>query len=286
MGVTTAESDYLRLRPRLFGIAYRMLGSVAEAEDVLQDVWLRWQDYPHQDVQNVDAFLTATTVRMAINVAKSARKRRETYVGQWLPEPVDTSADPTLGAERAEALELGILLLLENLTPTQRAAYILREAFDYPYEEIGEIIGQSPENSRQLVSRARKLIATGKRNRVERSEHRRLVDAFVAAARGGDVDRLEELFAEDVASYSDGGGRVRAAKFPVVGRDRVARFIHAFAGHFWTDVTITPVEVNGHAAVRLDRGGDPYALITVTAGPDGIDQILWMLNPDKITIPA
>ena len=124
MTTQTAENqqDYQRRRPRLFGIAYRMLGSVADAEDILQEVWIRWQNYPHQDVDNVDAFLTSITTRLAINLSQSARKRRETYVGPWLPEPVDTSADPALGAERSEALSLGILMLLEKLTPTQRAA--------------------------------------------------------------------------------------------------------------------------------------------------------------------
>jgi RNA polymerase sigma-70 factor (ECF subfamily) len=285
MTVATAEyeREYQRLRPRLFGIAYRMLGSVAEAEDVVQEVWIRWQNYPHETVHNVDAFLTATTTRLAINVTQSARKRRETYVGPWLPEPVDTTADPALGAERAEALSLGIMILMEKLTPSQRAAYILREAFDYPYEQIGEIIGQSAQSCRQLVSRARKLIDDGRHNQVGKAEHRRLVDSFVAAARSGDVKSLEALFAEDVVSYSDGGGQVRASKIPVLGRDRVARFIHAFAGHFWTGAEIEPIEINGDPAVRLSRDSKAYAIVTLTADQDGIGQLLWMMNPDKIT---
>lgn len=287
MTTATAESqsDYQRLRPKLFGIAYRMLGSAAEAEDVLQDVWIRWQDYPHETVDNVDAFLTTITTRLAINVNQSARKRRESYVGPWLPEPVDTGADPALGAERAEALSMGILLLLEKLTPTQRAAYVLREAFDYPYDQIGTIIGQSPQSSRQLVSRARKMISAGKRNEVGRDEHRRLVDAFIAAAQTGDTAGLEKLFAQDVVSYSDGGGRpgTKAARIPVAGRERVAQFVQAFAGHFWAGATIEAIEVNGDAAVRLSRNGKPYALVTITADGGGITQLLWLMNPDKIT---
>ena len=274
------------MRPKLFGIAYRMLGSVTEAEDLLQEVWIRWQDYPYQEVDNVDAFLTATTTRLAINVNQSARKRRETYIGPWLPEPIDVSADPYLGAERAEALSIGIMILLEKLTPTQRAAYVLREAFDYPYDQIGATIGQSAENSRQLVSRARKLIADGRRNEVARAEHRRLVDTFVAAAQTGEIAELEALFADDVTSYSDGGGRPgsKAARIPVSGRTRVATFIQAFASHFWTGALIEPIEINGEPAVRLSRDGRAYTIVTVTAGPEGITQILWLMNPDKITL--
>lgn len=282
---TQYQQDYQRLRPRLFGIAYRMLGSVADAEDVLQEVWIRWQDYPHEDVENVDAFLTSITTRLAINLNQSARKRRETYVGPWLPEPIDTSADPALGAERSEALSLGILVLLEKLTPTQRAAYVLRQAFDYPYDQIGAIIGQTPESSRQLVSRARRLVNNGKRNRVGTDQHRQLVDTFVAAAKTGDIDELEALFAQDVVSYSDGGDKpgTKAARIPVAGRERVAQFIASFAGHFWTDALIEPVEINGDAAIRLSRDGRTYTIVTITVGADGIDQILWMMNPEKIT---
>src|SRR5690349_7489683 len=135
-----AATDFARIQPRLFGIAYRMLGSAAEAEDIVQDVWLRWQAYDRETVIDPPGFLATTTTRLAINATQSARTRRETYVGPWLPEPVDTSADPALGAERGEALEVAVLMLLEKLTPTERAAYVLRQAFDYPYEQIAEII--------------------------------------------------------------------------------------------------------------------------------------------------
>lgn len=154
-----AEAVFRNARGRMFGIAYRMLGSVSEAEDILQEVWIRWQTYDRSKVQNAQAFLATTTTRLAINVLQSARVRRETYVGPWLPEPVDTSGDPALGAERGEALEVAVLMLLEKLTPTERAAYVLRQAFDYPYEQIAEIIGQTNANVRQLVSRARKHLA-------------------------------------------------------------------------------------------------------------------------------
>src|SRR5437867_3395971 len=162
------------VRPRLFGIAYRMLGSAAEAEDIVQDVWLRWQSIDRSVVENPPAFLATTATRLCINAAQSARSRRETYVGTWLPEPVDTSADPGLGAERGEALQLAVLFLLEKLSPTERAAYVLREAFDYSYREIANILQIEEANTRQVVSRARKHIANGRRIQVRAGEHRRL----------------------------------------------------------------------------------------------------------------
>jgi RNA polymerase sigma-70 factor (ECF subfamily) len=155
---STWTDAYLELRPRLFGIAYRMLGSVAEAEDVLQEAWLRWQDTDHSTIDSPSAFLGLTTTRLSLNVIQSPRWRRETYVGPWLPEPVDTSADPALGAERAEALEFACLLLMERLTPYERAAYVLREAFVYPYEQIADVLEVSAVCARQLVSRARKHV--------------------------------------------------------------------------------------------------------------------------------
>ncbi|KON72765.1 hypothetical protein M768_19430 [Cellulosimicrobium cellulans F16] len=280
--LTTAEQQFSAARRRLFGIAYRILGSAAEADDVLQDAWVRWQTYDRSTVRNPDAFLTTTVTRLAINVAQSARVRRETYIGPWLPEPVDTSADPTLGAERGEALEVALLMLLEKLTPTERAAYVLREAFDYPYEQIAEIIGHSQASVRQLVSRARRHLGEERRAPVAPEAQRRLLTAFVAAAKAGDVALLEQLFAEDVISYSDGGGAVRASKFPVVGRPRVAKYHHAFAERFWAGVEVEPADVNGHPAVKLSRDGELFAVLTVRATTDGIDRVLWMMNPQKL----
>jgi len=281
-----AEADFAAVRRRLFGIAYRMLGSVAEAEDVLQDVWIRWQTYDRTTVENPAAFLATTTTRMAINVLQSARVRRETYIGPWLPEPVDTSADPLLGAERGEALEFAVMMLLERLTPTERAAYVLREAFVYPYEQIAEIIQQSQANVRQLVSRARVHLAVEKRAAIASSEQKRLLDAFISAAQTGNVTALEQLFAADVVSYSDGGGAVRASKFPVVGRERVAKYLHAFATTFWTGVTVAPVDLNGQPSARLSYEGQVLAVLSLTASSDGIEQIMWMMNPAKLRAVA
>ena len=205
-------SAFLSVRPRLFGIAYRMLTSAAEAEDIVQEVWVRWQTTDRSLVRDAAAFLVTTATRLAINVMQSARSRRETYVGPWLPESVDTSADPRLVAEQRQALVFGLLLLLDTLTATERAAYILREAFDYPYRDIANVLRMEEANARQLVTRARQHVANGRRMPANSTEQRPLFDAFIAAAHNGDLARLEGLFASHDVSTSDGGGSVRAAR--------------------------------------------------------------------------
>jgi RNA polymerase sigma-70 factor (ECF subfamily) len=273
-------------RGRLFGIAYRMLGSVAEADDVVQDAWLRWQSADRDAVRDPVAFLATTTTRLALNVAQSARVRREAYVGPWLPEPVDTSADPALGAERGAALEVAVLMLLEKLNPVERAAYVLHEAFDYPYAEIAEILGVEAGNARQLASRARrKLAAQRPAARVDDAARRRLLDAFVAAARDGDVAGLERLLAADVVNCADGGGVVHAARRPIHGRERVAKVLVGVVAKFWGPLATTEaVTVNGAPAVLArDGGGAPIGVVTITVAQDGIAEILWQVNPDKLT---
>jgi RNA polymerase sigma-70 factor (TIGR02957 family) len=278
--------EFLKVRPRLFGIAYRMLGSAAEAEDIVQDVWLRWQVADRSAVLDPPAFLATTATRLAINLAQSAHSRRETHVGPWLPEPVDTSTDPQLGAERGEALEFAVLLLLEKLSPTERAAYVLREAFDYPYRQIAEILQLEEANTRQLVTRARQHIADGRRAPVSSTEQRRLLETFIAAAQKGDLAALEGLLASDVVSYSDGGGVVRAARTPIAGRERVAKFITAFASHFWTGVTLTWIQTNGQSSVLISRDGAVVTVARIDASAEGIGQILWMMRPSKLTAIA
>ena len=274
-------SAFAPVRPRLFGIAYRMLGSAADAEDIVQDVWLRWQSMNRSTVENPPAYLATTTTRLCINVSQSARSRRESYVGTWLPEPVDTSGDPGIGAERCEAIKLAVLLLLEKLSPTERAAYVLREAFDYPYSQIADILQTEEANVRQLVSRARKHIEDGRRASVSANEQRRFLEAFIAAAQKGDMAALEGLFAEDVVSYSDGGGLVRAAGLPVSGRNRVATFIASISKWCWKGVTLTWVETNGQSAVLVSRDGVPFG-ITIGASARGINEIMWFLRPSKL----
>jgi RNA polymerase sigma-70 factor (ECF subfamily) len=191
-----------------------------------------------------------------------------------------------LGAERDEALKLAVLVLLEKLSPTERAAYVLREAFDYPYCQIAEILRTEEANVRQLVSRGRKHVAEGRRTTVSSAEQGRLLAAFLDAARCGDMACLEGLFAEDVISYSDGGGMVRAARIPVSGRERVAKFIAAVAAHFWDGVTVSRVETNGHASVLMFRNGIPVALAAIDASERGIHQIMWIMRPSKLAAVA
>jgi len=283
-----AAAVFAHERRRLFGIAYRMLGTVADAEDMVQEAWIRWQHTDRSAVNEPAAFLTTVTTRLCINEVQSAHSRRETYIGPWLPEPVNTEGDPLLGAERGEALQFAVLLLLEKLTPTERAAYVLREALDYPYERIAAIVQSTVPAARQLVSRARKHLTEGRRATVPANEHRRLLETFLSAAQSGNVSALEELFASDVVSYTDGNGVKLAARIPVNGRERVAKFVAAFSNHFWTGKTIGWVQVNGQPAATLSENGVVTTAVTVTATADGIGQLLWVMSPDKLhhVVPA
>jgi len=192
------EASFEAVRPRLFGIAYRTLESAADADDVVQDAWIRWQGTDRNNVRDAAAFLATTTKRLALNVAQSAHARRETCIQPWHPEQADAHADPTLGAERREALELALLTLAEKLSPTERAAYVLREAFDYPYRQIADVLATSEANARQLVTRARVRLASGRRRQVSAAEQQRFIDAFVDAAQTGDLTTLEQLLAAEV----------------------------------------------------------------------------------------
>lgn len=269
-------------RPRLFGLAYRMLGSAAEAEDVLQDAWLRWQGTNQDEVREPAAFLTTIVTRLAINALQSARVQRETYIGPWLPEPVDTSADPYLGAERGEALQMAVLLLLEKLPATERAAYVLREAFDYGYGEIAALLETTEANCRQMVTRARKHLAADRRATVSREQKERLLDAFLAATQIGDTAALERLFTAEIVSLADGGGVVTAARVPVVGRERVAQVIAFFGRRFGQEMRFVRMEINGEPSLALVQGEAVFAVIQVEAADEGIYRSLWVMNPAKL----
>jgi RNA polymerase sigma factor (sigma-70 family) len=190
---TEAAADFEKLRSRLFGIAYQMLGGAADAEDVVQDVWVRWQGADRAQVRDRVAFLVTVTTRVALNVATSARARREVSVGGWLPETDFTSPDPAMGAERGEALELAVKHLIERLSPVERAVYVLREAFDYPFRDIAEALELSEANARQLARRARKNLAVGRHNPVDPTERDGLLVAFLDAARAGEMARLVDV---------------------------------------------------------------------------------------------
>jgi RNA polymerase sigma-70 factor (TIGR02957 family) len=278
-----AAAVFTSLRPRLFGIAYRMLSSASEAEDLVQEVWLRWQATDRSVVDSPAAFLATTMTRLAINALQSARVRRETYIGPWLPEPVDTSADPYLGAERGEALEFAALLLMEKLKPNERAAYVLREAFDYPYAQIAGILQLSEPAVRQLVSRARKHMAGERRTPASAAAQRELLTSFITAARSGDMTALEQLFAPGVTSLSDGNGATRVSRRPVVGVVRVAKYITAISTWFWDGMDVRWVTTNGQTSAVLVRNGSVFGVLTVTASAEGIDHLLWIVSPEKIS---
>lgn len=221
-----------QVQGRLFGIAYRKLRNASEAEDLVQDLWLRWQACDRAAVANPTAYLATAITRLALNAVQSARVRHEASTSPWLLETVGARADPHLGAERGEALEVAVLLMLERLTPSERAAYILREAFDYPYGRIADLIRLSEAAARQLVSRARKRVLAERRTEVPSAERRRLLDAFVAAARIGDLAVLEEVLAADMTGSSEDGGVVRASRVPgtVVRRARTPELSRAVSG--------------------------------------------------------
>ena len=189
------------VRPRLFGVAHRVLGGAAEAEDVVQDTWIRWHGTDRAEVRNAAAFLTTATARLGLNVLESARARHEVTSGAWLPESIDPTADPATGAARDEALEQAVRTLVEKLSPTERAVLVLREAFDYPYREIADILELSETNARQLAVRARTRLISERRRPVSRGEHRRLLAAFTAASRTGDLAQLEQMLAAEVEMH-------------------------------------------------------------------------------------
>jgi RNA polymerase sigma-70 factor, ECF subfamily len=287
---SSATEIFLATRPRLFGLAYRILGSAAEAEDIVQETWIRWQAVDHSTIADPRAFLATITLRLSLTVAQSARARRETYIGPWLPEPVDTRSDPHLGAESGQALSLAVLTLLQNLSPVERAAYILREAFDYSYDAIATLLSVSLANARQIVSRARRhLSATPpvkkqKDTEAQHRQHQHLLQALVQAARLGDLTSLERLFTAEVVSTTDGNGVVNAARRPVSGSSRVAKLMGNV--HFWRDVTFVSLEANGQPAILLYRNGSPLAFGTLELENDRIRQIFWVMNPDKIATIA
>jgi len=269
-------------RGRMFGIAYRMLGSASEADDVVQDAWLRWQAADDAAVRDPGAFLATIVTRLCLTALTSARARREVYVGPWLPEPIATGDDPSLAAEHAESLNLAVLLLLERLTGAERAAYVLREAFAYPFRDIAAVLDTTEANARQLASRARAHLDRERGETVPPAERDRLLGAFLAAAQRGDLEALEAMLARDAVSLSDGGGVVGAARRPVQGASRVAQLVLGVLGKFGAGIVPLPVEVNGELAILGVRDGTPIVVWTLDVGPEGIRRLLIVLNPEKL----
>ena len=278
-----SDEVFARHRNLLFTVAYEVLGSAADAEDVVQETWLRWSGVDHAEVREPRAYLVRIVTRQALNRLRTQSRRREEYVGTWLPEPVDTSADPALGAERAEALSFAVLLLLERLTPTERAAYVLHEAFDYPYRRIAEVLETSEANARQWGSRARAHLERARTASVTDAQRERLLAAFLAAAQQGDLEALEAVLADDIVAVSDGGGVVQAARRPVAGRHNVARYLLGVLEKFAADLENVPALYNGELAFVSLRGEQPIAVWTLDIAADGIRGFYNVMNPAKLS---
>jgi len=275
---------FLGLRPALFAVAYRMLGSATEAEDVLQEAYLRWATRGGEPVATPKAYLTTIVTRLCIDQSRSARARRQTYTGPWLPEPVETQPpDPTAGAELADSLSLAFLVLLEELRPAERAAFLLHDVFDYPYPEIARMIDRSEANCRQLVSRARRSVDARRRHfDADRAQGRELTRRFIVACGTGDLEGLVTLLADDVVVWTDGGGRVRAAVRPVVGVDRSSRFLLSVARRIPAGTTSREVSLNGQPGIVFEYDGTVTVALALDVIGGRVAGVRVVTNPDKL----
>jgi len=280
-------------RPRLLGIAYRMLGEMSAAEDVTQEAWLRWQRTSSGEIRDPRAWLSAVIVRLALDALRKARARRETYVGPWLPEPLlpdDTRAlaadAPAARAELASDLSLALLYVLERLSPEERAALILHDAFDCDYATIAQTLGKTEPACRKLVSRARERVKADRpRHAVTRAQHRDLLERFARASAARDENELTVLLAPDAIAYTDGGGRVAAALNPIFGADKIVRFIMGLARKFYADAPVEPTfnEINGEPGLILRVGGEMFGTITLDSDGNRITALYVVRNPEKLT---
>ncbi|HEV2071634.1 MAG TPA: RNA polymerase sigma-70 factor [Acidimicrobiales bacterium] len=269
-------------RSLLFTVAYEMLGSAADAEDVVQETWLRWADVDHTEVRDHRAYLVRIVSRQALNRLRTLARRREDYVGEWLPEPLLTSPDVAADVEFVESLSIAMLTVLETLRPAERAVFVLREVFDTPYDEIAEAVGKSPAAVRQIAHRAREHVAARRpRTRVSTGEHQRVLDEFLAAVRHGDLEGLLAVLAPDVVVIADGGGLVTAARRPIEGAERVAGVL--IRGLRSVEFEAVPVSLNGSPACRFDAGGGVQAAVSVAVDAGRITRIYIIANPNKLS---
>ena len=274
-----------RLRPRLQGIAYRMLGSVAEAEDVVQDAWLRWHTAARETIENVEAWLVSVTTRLSIDRLRAAKIQREHYTGIWLPEPhiTESPVTPEQLTERADDISVAFLMLLERLTPEARAAFLLREVFDADYDEVANALGKSEAACRQLVSRAKTQLRNEQpRYEVSRESHQRLLQAFAQALERGDFAAINSMLAEDAQLVGDGGGKVTTFPKPMVGGRRIAQLFYAANRRYGSGLHVELVELNGQwALLRFINGALESAQSYETDG-ERILRIQVQRNPDKL----
>jgi RNA polymerase sigma-70 factor, ECF subfamily len=280
---------YQELRPLLFSIAYRMVGSVSEAEDIVQDSFLRFHRAVREGAQvdSPKAYLSAVTTRLAVNHLRSARVRRERYVGTWLPEPLltDTAEDAAQHAETADSVSMAFLVLLESLSPVERAVFLLREVFGYGYDEIAEVVGKTEDNCRQLAARARRHVEA-RRPRFEASRQQRdeLARRFLAAVEDGDTEGLVGVLAADAAMYADGGGKAPAVAAPIHGRQRVARLLLGLGRQVrQTGMRLRAATINGQpGALALDPDGCLVGAVCLDIADGQVQTVRAMVNPDKL----
>jgi RNA polymerase sigma-70 factor, ECF subfamily len=281
-----SDEVFDRYRPLLFSIAYRMLGSVMDAEDVVQEAYLRWRrsSWQEEEIRSPKSYLSAVVTRLCIDELRSARASREEYVGPWLPEPLPTDAAVTDAAVLDESLSMAFLVLLESLNPTERAVFLLREVFDYDYREISQLIGKSEENCRQIARRARQSVAARRPRFASTPEQEeRLMGRFLEACFGGDMDGLLALLSEDVTLWSDGGGKTRAALNPIHGADNVGRFISGILRKAPPGFVVRRARVNGRPAlIGYFDDGSPHSVVTLEAAEGSIRTIRLVVNPEKL----
>jgi RNA polymerase sigma-70 factor (ECF subfamily) len=274
------SDPFNELRPLLFSIAYRMTGTRVDAEDAVQEAYLRWQASDQKTIESPRAFLTTVISRICIDLLKSARRKREVYVGPWLPEPiVGSAAEP---AELAESLSIAFLHVLESLTPSERVAFLMHDVFDASYSDVAEALDTSGANARQLASRAREHLRERRpKVRVEREKQEKLLWAFLKACAEGDAAALFGLLKQDAVLVSDGGGKTRAALKPIYGADRIVRFMIGLRNK-GLSLEAFPVEVNGDPGVLLTIEGRPYIIQTIEVDNGQIGTIFNVMNPDKL----
>ena len=271
-------------RPRLFGIAYRMLGSIADAEDVVQNAYLRLEEHRNDEIHNVGGWLTTVTTRLAIDRARVLSRARETYVGEWLPEPIVQEAnDPAAETTRADDLAIGFLHVLERLRPEERTALLLHDVFDYSFDEIAGVLGKRTDAVRQLAARARTRVREERpRLSVDRAKAAQVIERFLQALQHANLNELQAVLAEDVVSISDGGGKVNAARNPVEGLDAVSRLLMGVYEKYWSHCGQERLTVNGMPGLGITLEGKLVGVVSFDFAEDRIRSIYTVLNPDKL----
>jgi RNA polymerase sigma-70 factor (ECF subfamily) len=283
VAATRSIDPYLEHRPHLLGVAYRILGSFAEAEDVAQEVWLRWDAADSTDIEHPRAWLVTVTTRLAVDRLRRAKARRETYVGPWLPEPVRTGPDVAEHVERADSVSMAMLVVLESLSPLERAVFVLHEAFGYPHADVAQILGRTEPAVRQLLKRARAHVAAARpRYDTDRHTRRQATERFLHACLSGDVAAVLEVLAPEVRLVSDTGGQGKAPRREMAGMDKVARFFVAIAQQPLPEQRLEFTDVNGAPGVIAFSGAEPKYVIVLDTRDGRVAAINLAANPDKL----